>query len=82
MPFLSIPPFSLSRSIQLEMPDREKRGIERKGNFIIDLRCYKLFHCAVGPLVRDVLLHPDARVPVRDALHPKMHDGARAGGWT
>ena len=82
MPFLSIPPFSLSRSTKLEMPDREKRGIERKGNFIIDLRCYKLFHCTVGPLVRDVLLHPDACVPVRDALHPKMHDCAMAGEWT
>ena len=29
----------------LEIPDREKRGKERKGNFIIDLRCYKLLHC-------------------------------------
>ena len=38
------------RSTQLEIPDREKRGIERKGNFIIDLRCYQLFHCTVGPI--------------------------------
>ena len=39
-------------STRLEIPDREKRGIERKGNFIIDLRCYKLFHCTVGPMDR------------------------------
>ena len=55
MPFLSIPLFSLSRisswvvqtlnGTQLEIREREKRGIERKGNFIIHLRCYKLFHC-------------------------------------
>ena len=31
-------------------PDRENRGIEGKGNFIIDLRCYKLFHCTGGPM--------------------------------
>ena len=31
-------------------PDREKRGIERKCNRIIDLQCYKLFHCTVGPM--------------------------------
>ena len=29
----------------------ERRGIERKGNFIIDVRCYKLFHCTVEPMV-------------------------------
>ena len=52
LPFLSIPLFFLSRSTQLEMPDREKRGIVRKGNSIIDLRCYKLFHWTVGPLFR------------------------------
>ena len=37
---------------RLEIPDREKRGIERKGNFIINLRCYKLFHCTVGHMDR------------------------------
>ena len=41
---------NLVRSTQLEIPDREKREIERKGNFIIDLQCYKLFHCTVGPM--------------------------------
>ena len=41
LPFLSIPPFSLSgisrwvdQTTHLEIPDREKGGIERKGNFI------------------------------------------------
>ena len=28
----------------------ERKEIERKGNFVIDLRCYKLFHCIVGPM--------------------------------
>ena len=32
------------------------RGIERKGNFIIDLRCYKLFHCTVNFPVLDLAL--------------------------
>ena len=41
---------NLVRSTQLEIPDREKRGIERKCNFMIDLRCYKLFHWTVGPM--------------------------------
>ena len=38
---------------QLEIPDREKRGIETKGNFIKDLRYYNLFHCTVdvGPMI-------------------------------
>ena len=61
LPILSIPPFSLSsisrwvvKSIQLEMPDREKIGIERKGNFIIDLRCY-LFHCTVGHMAHSCI---------------------------
>ena len=30
--------------------DREKRGIRRKGNFIIDLQCYKLFDSTVGTM--------------------------------
>ena len=43
MPFLTIPLFSLSGFsswvdlTQLEIPDREERGIGRKGNFIIDV---------------------------------------------
>ena len=40
----------MGRSTWLEIPDREKRGTERKGNFIIDLRCHKLFHSTVGPM--------------------------------
>ena len=42
---------------QLEIRDREKRGIERKGNFIIDLRCYKLFHCTVGLMIYPKILY-------------------------
>ena len=45
---------NLIRSTQLEKPDREKRGIERKCNFIIDLRCYKLFHCTVGLMIEPI----------------------------
>ena len=43
---------NLGKTNQLEIPDRENRGIDRKGSFIIDLRCYKLhvFYCTVGPM--------------------------------
>ena len=44
---LSIRYFELGTCI---IPDREKKRIERKGNFIIDLRWYKLFHCTVEPI--------------------------------
>ena len=43
---------NLVRSTYLEIPARERGGIERKGNFIIDLRFYKLFQCSVGPMIR------------------------------
>ena len=52
---LSIRYFELGK----EREEREKRGIDRKCNFILDLRCYKLFHCSVGPM----LLYCTTRIP-------------------
>ena len=36
----------------MDIPNREKRGIERKAYFIMDLQCYKLFHCTVTSMDR------------------------------
>ena len=47
---LSIRYAQMGRSTQLEIPDKEKRGIERKCNFIIDLRRISYF-IVVGPML-------------------------------